>query len=1561
MARVYGPSRDELDARGDEFAARVERGIRTTLRHVAANARVVDDLARIRTVWQSIATRALVPRLRIAWDTSVEGVRGQLEKINELERETLVAAGFEIPKVSNPLAELFLADAANRLVAIGDHVWYTARGEMLTGMQLGEGVAELRARVIASADVSIPRATTIARTEVNSAMNNGAYEQMKVLDVPTVKEWIATDDARTRESHAEVDGEEIDGDAKFTVGGFPMDHPHDLNAPPSETINCVIGSTQVDTPLIQMAMRSWLDGDVIEIRTSASKTLTVTPNHPVLTTSGWLLASQLKVGDNVMCGNITRQFTGSLHDEQRRPTEIAEVFDSAASFGVAGDRKCVANFHGEWRQAKIRVVAEDRQLGFEVVPARTEEIDKLALAAAYGACACLGSTQRGSLTLDTAGFITQDSACATCGVGVLREASSIVDGSRGVASSVTLGDGACLHFSAEQDISDRAARDVERLADSDHRFTLDVSTDDVISLVVRPYSGHVYNISTTTGWYTGNSIITGNCRCTLAWEIADDEDDYEDELTAAGVYDEAQHPRDSKGKFAKKAGALGKKLKITHMLVHKGHGEPGTILTVNGAGDKRVVWDGKEYRLQTKPPLENKWITEKKVKKSKAYAEISQFDDDWREPDAVTTETPAVAEVSPQKPSAVEAPKVDASTPSVIAPNPVMSQATSTAGYAKVGLKTAANNRFKDENGDEWFIDSYTNANSAKTQVFAAHMYSTLGVKTAQTELVKLDEQNFPNVTKRLGTQKFAVTGITDPSELDNTISFDSHLRKQMWDGFAMDLWLGNKRTSSYEGVTVDQDNNLIRSVDDTFGASSAFGDKVTQDDIDTMRSSLQGTTGGYGAPEAKPSSYVSMPDSHFIEGTRKIASLSSDDIDKLVDDMGFGPLTAKTLKEKLKSRRQSLIDLVQKNHGVQVSGLEDIPDPVPQVGPGASTNATANISAIPDVPDVPDDTPNTSVVGVQPKSMNDLTKTKNHKNGGIFKDKAGKNWFVRPVASESHARNQLLAANLYTFADVHVESTDLVEVDKSKVIPFGGNTVAVKTEYEPGELGLVDSMKKYSKTRDLVNENFAVDAWLGNWDTVGIGYDNITVDQYGIPKRTNLGGSLLYRANGEPKGNAFGDTVTEIDSLRNPHMNAASAKVFADVTDDDIRKGVAKIEKMSPKMIDFIVDQSGFKGDEAALLKKKLKSRRQDLIDKYGSNAPKPPQSSAPAASTQPTASNVLGGTKTFTPSQKAKVQSIFANHNLKWYNKTDKIYNAAQEVSTTHPDLTMGDALDIMDQSLKKKSGNPFRTKVEKFLKTKAGKQHALAQGGSASLGSTTPKVTSTASPTSTPSSSSATKNTSNVADTGGPLPRKLTRTTAGILQQRMNKETPPPWTAEQRAALTKYTGGSYSQINKCARGTAPCDPATKKVLDNINAAMKPSTDNVVVYRKTNASSFGLGSPEEMKNLIGKTIRDDGVISTSIKSNLWTGSLHLEIQAPQGSMLAWVQPISHHPNEDEIVVAPGTHYEVISVSDDPYGVKVKLRIIPGSDTHSRQIKEKAALKKQIDDLKKSKELTSA
>ena len=39
--------------------------------------------------------------------------------------------------------------------------------------------------------------------------------------------------------------------------------------------------------------------------------------------------------------------------------------------------------------------------------------------------------------------------------------------------------------------------------------------DAVASVNRHSYSGYVYNLETSTGWYIANGVVTHNCRCTL--------------------------------------------------------------------------------------------------------------------------------------------------------------------------------------------------------------------------------------------------------------------------------------------------------------------------------------------------------------------------------------------------------------------------------------------------------------------------------------------------------------------------------------------------------------------------------------------------------------------------------------------------------------------------------------------------------------------------------------------------------------------------------------------------------------------------------------------------------------------------------------------------------------------------------------------------------------------------------------------------------------------------------------------------------------------------------------
>ena len=83
------------------------------------------------------------------------------------------------------------------------------------------------------------RREMIARTETIRAAGAGSYELGKEWGVQK-KEWLSADDARTRDSHREANGQQVMMDEPFIVGGYPMRYPGDagLGAPAAEFVNC---------------------------------------------------------------------------------------------------------------------------------------------------------------------------------------------------------------------------------------------------------------------------------------------------------------------------------------------------------------------------------------------------------------------------------------------------------------------------------------------------------------------------------------------------------------------------------------------------------------------------------------------------------------------------------------------------------------------------------------------------------------------------------------------------------------------------------------------------------------------------------------------------------------------------------------------------------------------------------------------------------------------------------------------------------------------------------------------------------------------------------------------------------------------------------------------------------------------------------------------------------------------------------------------------------------------------------------------------------------------------
>lgn len=532
------------------------------------------------------------------------------------------------------------------------------------------------------------------------------------------------------------------------------------------------------------------------------------------------------------------------------------------------------------------------------------------------------------------------------------------------------------------------------------------------------------------------------------------------------------------------------------------------------------------------------------------------------------------------------------------------------------------------------------------------------------------------------------------------------------------------------------------------------------------------------------------------------------------------------------------------------------------------------------------------------PESTVDYTLV--NKKNRIFAAPDGQQYILgKPSKNAGHPSAQVMTSHFYQLAGVNVADAQVVKLDgKGTITNPSPWTQATRTNVVDGEADLESRLSDPEYRRKLF-EDFAVDAWLGNTGVVGNSFKNVVTDGDGNPVRTNFTNALMYAESGNFK--TFDSNVTEIDSMRDSFSDFTNGEVFGDITDDEIRAGVAKIEAISPEQIDAAIDAAVSANvlhkNFAPKLREVMKARRQYLIDRFGSNAPKPTDESATTA-IKTEVTEPAQETKTYTPAQVTQVQSIFAKQNLKWHSDSKKIFDAALDVTKADGDLTMADALTIMDQSLIGKKNDPFQTKIKSFLATKAGKEFAESRG------------------------------------VIGPA-RPITAPEAYDIQRRMNKQTPPPWTSEQKSAIRAYTVNS-TKINDCLRGLGACDSATQDNINAISAGMKPNLTGIIVYRKASAGSFGVKNLSDLEKMVGKVVEDKGFVSTSVSSNVAAGTIEMQIEVPRGTKMMWVKSLSKYAHEDEMLLDSGLRFVIVGVVP-PAGpgkpIKLKLRAVPNGD----------------------------
>ena len=135
-------------------------------------------------------------------------LRGELVAWANAVLEELEASPEKLDIFAPLLAKYLKEMSATRIKGMVDETTrQTLRDSLLEGLEDGESMSEMADRVSEVFDEAEgSRADTIARTEVLRSANWATWQAQAVSDVVEQRQWVATMDDRTRDSHRDMDG-----------------------------------------------------------------------------------------------------------------------------------------------------------------------------------------------------------------------------------------------------------------------------------------------------------------------------------------------------------------------------------------------------------------------------------------------------------------------------------------------------------------------------------------------------------------------------------------------------------------------------------------------------------------------------------------------------------------------------------------------------------------------------------------------------------------------------------------------------------------------------------------------------------------------------------------------------------------------------------------------------------------------------------------------------------------------------------------------------------------------------------------------------------------------------------------------------------------------------------------------------------------------------------------------------------------------------------------------------------------------------------------------------------
>jgi hypothetical protein len=293
------------------------------------------------------------------------------------------------------------------------------------------------------------------------------------------------------------------------------------DAPPAHP-NCFLEGTPILAFGVSKSYKRWFQGKITTIQVAGNHEISVTPNHPILTQRGWVVAGSLQVGDGL--AQCVDPFIVTLNpDDNYIEATIENVSDALGMTGCVSARAMKTaseDFHGDGViDGEVDVIYMASPLTNNVARNLLKTLQNLLFGSRNRRKYILAS--KSALAL----FVDELFAAPSCSVGSSHAINPFFGRATAGLHSASIAVGANGKTKLSEARSNRGTVDTDAVCEIDAAFSSKITFVKITNINVRKFSGHVYNMETNDGWYLANSIIVSNCECVLVPEVGEDDDD----------------------------------------------------------------------------------------------------------------------------------------------------------------------------------------------------------------------------------------------------------------------------------------------------------------------------------------------------------------------------------------------------------------------------------------------------------------------------------------------------------------------------------------------------------------------------------------------------------------------------------------------------------------------------------------------------------------------------------------------------------------------------------------------------------------------------------------------------------------------------------------------------------------------------------------------------------------------------------------------------------------------------------------------------------------------------